>query len=199
HPERDLVPDRRSGVRGEEPRPLGDAREFARRAAEGALHQPRPRATGQGARERGGDADEASLRRVGDAPRAAREALCDLLREQRRDSVADLLLRGATRANELVVVGECLQPLDLGEAQAPVVPVERPDVRAGLRLNRRRWLRGVELEQEAPVALAPPEERFRVAALLGEEEVVVARRDGGQQMAVLAADDLLCLREVVAL
>ena len=76
--------------------------------------------------------------------------------------------------------------------------MERADVRAGLGLDRRGGLVRVELQQEAPVALPPLEQRLRVTALGGVEEVVVARRDVGKEVAVLARDDLLGLGQVVA-
>lgn len=78
--------------------------------------------------------------------------------------------------------------------KSTVLPVERADVRTGLRLDRRGRPMGVELQQEGPIAGAPLEDRFCVAPLGGEVEVVLARGDLGQEVAPTAANDLLALR-----
>src|SRR5438105_3853315 len=106
----------------------------------------------------------------------------ETLGQQRRHGVADLNLRGAACAGDLVVVRESLQALDLGETEPPALPMERPYPRARLRLDRWRRLIRVELEQEIPVARTPLKQRLRVSALRGEVEVVLARRHLREEM-----------------
>src|SRR5205814_9405934 len=121
------------------------------------------------------------------------ELLGDALGEQRRDGISELELLLAPVATDHVVVGEGHQPLELGDAQATVLPVEGTHPWAGLPLDCRRGPVRMELEQEAPVAAAPLEPRLGMAALGGQEEVVVAGRDLAQSVRVGALYDLLRL------
>ena len=115
---------------------------------------------------------------------------CNLLCEQGRDGVAELRLDAGAVADELEVVREGEEPLDLGDAQPAVVPVERADVRAGLGLDRGRGPGRVELQQERPVAAAPLEQRLGVAA--SRRCSAGSSRPAGfwEQVRVLPAQDL---------
>ena len=101
-----------------------------------------------------------ALRGTAPAPVVARSGCeygCDLGGERRRDAVPELGLDSAAAADEVEVVREAEQALHFSDAQSAAVPVERPGVGAGLRLDGRRGLAGVELEQEGPEPGAPPE------------------------------------------
>ena len=102
-------------------------------------------------------------------------------------------LDGGSVSHELEAIGETLEPLQLGDPEAPVLPVKRTDVGPGLPLDGRCGPLRVELEEEGPVARAPLEEWVWVATLLGEVEVVITRRDLGQQVSEPASDLLAVL------
>lgn len=57
--------------------------------------------------------------------------------QDRGNGVSDLRLDTAPSANEVVVVREGEEPFELADAKPPVLPVERSDVGARLRLDRR--------------------------------------------------------------
>ena len=59
----------------------------------------------------------------------------DFLSEQRWDRVTELRLRRGTTTDDFELVRIREQPLYLGHAQAPVIPMERTDIRARLRLD----------------------------------------------------------------
>ena len=115
---------------------------------------------------------------VGAPSRSQSEATCVATLSPRRGGTAfpSLELLVAAGAADDVVVGERHQPLQLGGAQSPVVPVERADPWPWLPLDRRGGSVGMKLEQEAPIPGAPLESRLRMAAPGGQEQVVVARR-----------------------
>ncbi len=110
------------------------------------------------------------------------------LGEKRRDGVPQLqsLLRGTT-ARDRHVVRKGLQATDLPHGKTAVLPVERPDGGSRLRLDGPRGAVLGELEQEAPVAPAPPEQ-LQALASVRVIEIVAPLRDGREQVSPLAAD-----------
>src|SRR4051794_25941128 len=67
------------------------------------------------------------------------QAGSDLLSKQRRDRVPELELAFPPAAENREAVGERHEPLELGGAEAAVVPVKRAHPRTRLTLDRRGW------------------------------------------------------------
>ena len=137
--------------------------------------------------------------RPGLQARSSSAAICRAIRsaKQRRHCVAELKLLLSSVATNHEVIGERHEPLQLGHTKAPVLPMERPDPRSRLALDRRGRPIGMQLQEEAPVAAAPLELRVRMSALLREVEVVLARRNLAKRIGVGAVNDLLGLRRIV--
>src|SRR5664279_6282408 len=89
------------------------------------------------------------------------------------------------------------QQLQLGHPQSPALPVERPNPRSRLALNRRGGTLWMQLEQEVPVARAPLEAGLRVSAVGRPPQVVLARRHSAKLLGVGPRDGLLRLAWVL--
>jgi hypothetical protein len=96
-----------------------------------------------------------SLARKELAPDAPCKHLCD----KRWDRVAKHLLQVCPPAIERKAVWECLKTTHLMRRELAVRPVKRPDCGARLRLNSPRRLSLAELQEKAPIAGSPSEER----------------------------------------
>ena len=75
------------------------------------------------------------------------------LREETRDSVAQLLLRGPAVALDSDLVRERLESAEFTRAEVPIPPVKRASCRTRLRLQGPRRLILGELQKEAPVLI----------------------------------------------
>jgi len=116
----------------------------------------------------------------------------------RRDRVSDLDLGGSARPDDLVVIRERLKSHRLEFSESAARPVERPNVRARLALDRGRRPIRVQLQEKRPVPASPLEPGARVTTLLGEMQVVVAGWHFTQQMTVVAVDHFLRLSKILA-
>src|SRR6476620_4738601 len=80
------------------------------------------------------------------------DSRCDGPPKVRGDRIAELKLLLSSRSEDREAVGERHQPLDLGDAKAPVVPMERTHPGARLSLDGWRGFIRVKLQEEAPIA-----------------------------------------------
>src|SRR3954462_4162407 len=115
------------------------------------------------------------------AQKLAAQSPSEHLCQRGRHGVAELALHGGQRPEHRVIVRHGLEAAELASGEAPALPVEGPDGRPRLRLNRPGGERLRELQKEAPIA-PPPAEQGQPTATLRVPEIVLTLRNRRQEV-----------------
>ena len=128
------------------------------------------------------------------------EGTHDCFPELEWDSIAELTLRVSPRTSDLEVIRERHETEHLAYSQTSrtlnpdtsrdVLPMEGPDPRTWLCLERGRGAIGIEPEKEGPVP-APPLEVVASAVTVGVPKIVLASWHLGCKLSVRSIDDLI--------